>query len=98
MAQSHAPLLPLRHAPHGIALDSRGDIYVAEVANTLASPLWGEARSRVAFAAKAGARELRFRPAATTIQKASRIDPTSRTYCFPKSRLIAMTSALLYHS
>ena len=46
-------------APHGITLDSRGDIYVAEVANTLlANPLWHEARSRAAFAAKTSSREL----------------------------------------
>jgi hypothetical protein len=46
-------------APHGIALDSRGDIYIAESGQyLLASSLWGEARSRAAFPTKAGAREL----------------------------------------
>ena len=83
-------------APHGIALDSRGDIYVAEVANILASPLWDEARSRVAFAAKAGARELMF-PAGPP--QLSRTHPGSirQRCCFPKSRMIA-TSGLSYHS
>jgi NHL repeat len=45
-------------APHGIAVDSSGDIYVAEVANTYCRGCQQEARPRVALAAETGAGEL----------------------------------------